>query len=191
VFAEECGYLFGIFHHYVFDKWIQIHYPHVPFERYADDTICHCRTKSEAETMKVIIMNRLLSCGLKLNEENTRIVYCKDSNRKETHEFISFDFLGYTFRPRRVKSKQGKVFTGFTPGISQKSKNHIHEVIHGWHLTRTNDLKEIDIQIRASVCGWMNYYGKYNIYGIKSTLQALLYHLYRGIIPCFYKLKNG
>ena len=88
--------LANLFMHYAFDKWMQIHYPQTPFERYADDTICHCRTKGEAEMMKVAITNRLAECGLKLNEEKTRIVYCKDSNRKDNHEYVSFDFLGYT-----------------------------------------------------------------------------------------------
>ena len=84
--------------------------------------------------MQGIIKNRLSSCGLQLNEEKTRIVYCKDINRKDNHE-ISFDFLGHTFRSRKVKSKHGKVFTGFTPGISQKSKKHINDTIRGWKLT--------------------------------------------------------
>ena len=117
--------LANLFMHYVFDKWMQIHYPQIPFERYADDTICHCRTKTEAEQVKVVIMNRLSACGLTLNKEKTRIVYCKDSFRKGNHDEVSFDFLGYTFRPRKARSnKTGKVFTSFLPAISQKSKNH-------------------------------------------------------------------
>ena len=183
--------LANLFMHYVFDKWMQIHYPRIPFERYADDTICHCHTKEEAETMKVVIMNRLASCGLKLNEEKTCIVYCKDSNRKENHEVISFDFLGYTFRPRKVKSKHGKVFTGFTPGISQKSKNHIHDVLRGWQITRKRDLTEIDAYMHASVCGWMNYYGKFNRDSLKSTLQALNHAIVRWAVRKYGRFKGS
>jgi RNA-directed DNA polymerase len=72
--------LANLFLHYVFDLWMKIHYPHIPFERYADDTVCHCRTKAEAELMKEVIMRRLSECKLKLNEDKTRIVYCKDNN---------------------------------------------------------------------------------------------------------------
>ena len=130
--------LASLFMHYAFDKWMQIHYPHIPFERYADDTICHCRTGEEAENMKVIIMERLSSCKLSLNEAKTRIVYCKDSSRREDHESISFDFLGYTFRPRKSRnSKTGVIFTNFLPSVSQKSKNHIHDTIRGWQLNPT------------------------------------------------------
>jgi RNA-directed DNA polymerase len=183
--------LANLFMHYVFDKWMQIHYPHIPFERYADDTICHCGTKSEAEAMQVIIMNRLSSCGLKLNEEKTRIVYCLDSNRKGNHDFISFDFLGYTFRPRKVKSKHGTVFTGFTPGISQKSKNHIYDTIRGWHLARKKNLVAIDTDIQASVCGWINYYGKFNSNSLKSTLQALNHAIVRWAVRKYKRFKGS
>ena len=183
--------LANLFMHYVFDKWMHIHYPHIPFERYADDTICHCRTKVEAESMKVIIKNRLIACGLKLNEDKTRIVYCKDSNRKENQETISFDFLGYTFRPRKVKSKYGKIFTSFTPGISQKSKNHIYEVIRGWQLTRKKDLIEIDSQMHASVCGWINYYGKFNQDSLKLTLQSLNHAIVRWAVRKYRRFKGS
>ena len=168
--------LANLFMHYVFDKWMKIHYPHIPFERYADDTICHCRTKAEAQQMQAIIMNRLSECKLSLNEEKTRIVYCKSSLRKENHENIAFDFLGYTFRPRETRNRRtGKIFTSFLPAISRKSKNHIHETIRGWKLTRKTDLKvsELDTEMQASVRGWINYYGKFYQSNLKQVLQVL------------------
>jgi len=176
--------LANLFMHYVFDKWMQIHYSHIPFERYADDTICHCRTKAEAESMKVIIMNRLSACKLKLNEEKSRIVYCKSSQRKESHEEIAFDFLGYTFRPRKAINKYtNKTFTGFLPAISQKSKNHIHETIRGWQLNRKMGLKltELATEIEASVRGWINYYGKFYYNSLKATLQTLNHVIVRWV----------
>ena len=183
--------LANLFMHYVFDKWMQIHYPHIPFERYADDTICHCRTKGEAEEMKFIIQSRLSSCGLQLNEGKTRIVYCKDSNRKGNHEDVSFDFLGYTFRPRKSKSKQGKVFSSYSPGISQKSKNHIHDTLRSWQLKHRKDLKEIDAQMTASVRGWINYYGKFNRSCLIHTLQALNHAIVRWAIRKYKRLKSS
>jgi RNA-directed DNA polymerase len=172
--------LANLFMHYVFDKWMQIHYPAIPFERYADDTICHCRTKEEAEKMKIIIMNRLAECKLKLNEDKTRIVYCWDSNREENHENVSFDFLGYTYRPRDSRnSKTGKIFTNFLPGISQKSKNHIHETIRSWKLKNKKKLIELDTEMIAPVRSWINYYGKFYESSLNSTLQALNYAIVR------------
>jgi len=162
------------------------------FERYADDTICHCRTKSEAEEMKVIILNRLSSCKLSLNEAKTRIVYCKDVNRKENHEYICFDFLGYTFRPRKSKNnKTGKIFTGFLPGISQKSKKHIHEVIRSWHLNGKKDLIALDAQMLASVRGWMSYYGSFSPSILKCTLQSLNHAIVRWAINRYKRFKGS
>ena len=170
--------LANLYLHYVFDKWMEIHYPQIPFERYADDTICHCRTQAEAEQMKVCIMNRMTACKLKLNEEKTRIVYCTDSNRQESHEIILFDFLGYTFRPREAKNKKtGKKFTSFLPSLSQKSRNHIHETIRSWQLNRKTrfNLVEISTEIESCARGWINYYGKFYPSSLITTLQALNY----------------
>ena len=174
--------LANLFMHYTFDKWMQIHYPQIPFERYADDTICHCRTKTEAEAMQVVIMNRLASCKLKLNETKTRIVYCQDSHRRSKYQEVAFDFLGYTFRPRAVKNRQtGQIFTSFTPAVSQKSKNHIHTTIRSWHLNRRMNLGlvEIDTEIEASVRGWINYYGKFYSSMLKQTLQSVNHAIVR------------
>jgi RNA-directed DNA polymerase len=166
--------LANLYLHYVFDMWMQIHCPHIPFERYADDIICHCRTKEEAEALKTVIMNRLRACKLKLNEDKTCIVYCKDNGRRGNHENVSFDFLGYTFQPRKARnSKTKQVFTSFLPAISQKSKNHIHETIRGWPLKSMQKLTELDIRMEAPARGWINCYGKFYSTSMKSTLQAL------------------
>jgi RNA-directed DNA polymerase len=184
--------LANLFMHYVFDKWMQIHYPHIPFERYADDTICHCRTREEAEKIKAIIMKRLTSCYLKMNEEKTRIVYCKDSGRTDNHANISFDFLGYTFRPRKAKnSKTGMYFTSFLPGISQKSKNHIHDTIRSWQLNHKKNLIEFDTQMMACVRGWINYYGKFYLSLLHATLQMLNHAIVRWALRRFKRFKGS
>jgi hypothetical protein len=84
--------------------------------------------------LQAAIRERLLACGLKLNEEKTRIVYCKDDYRKGNHEGVTFDFLGYQFRPGRAKGKRGKLFVSFLPGISPKAKNHIRDEMRAWRL---------------------------------------------------------
>lgn len=115
--------LANLFLHYAFDIWFARKYPGLRFVRYADDTVVFVRTKEEAETVLAAIKERLEECKLELNAEKTRIVYCKDSNRKEEHKSIKFDFLGYSFQPRSCKSKiNGKLFLGFSCGISIKSR---------------------------------------------------------------------
>ena len=153
--------LANLFLTYVFDKWMAINFPTIPFERYADDTICHCRTERQAQYLKACLVKRFSDCGLRLNEEKTKIVYCKDSNRKGNSEHTSFDFLGYTFRPRAARnSKTGQNFTAFTPAMSKKSFMKIKTAIRGWNLNRQTHLsiEQIAEGINPIVSGWMNYY---------------------------------
>ncbi len=163
--------LANLFMHYTFDKWLEIHYPHNPFERYADDAVIHCRTKEEAEKLLDALKKRMRECFLELHPEKTKIVYCKDANRKGDHNNISFDFLGYTFRPRRSCTKRGKIFLNFTPAISGKAKKRIKEVIREWKLpshTRMT-LEDIARWVNPQIRGWINYYGKF--------YRSALYHL--------------
>ena len=93
----------------------------LPFERYADDAIVHCRTEVEAQQVRAAIAARLRECGLELHPEKTKIVYCKDDDRRRTYPNEKFDFLGYTFRPRRSKNRKGKYFINFSPAVSDKA----------------------------------------------------------------------
>ena len=113
--------LSNIFMHHAFDDWMRRNFPQVPFERYADDGVVHCQTFKQAQTVLEAIRQRLKDCGLELHPEKTRIVYCKDDDRKGSYEHERFDFLGFTFRPRLSKNKWGKGFVNFTPAISDKA----------------------------------------------------------------------
>ncbi|WP_459570263.1 reverse transcriptase domain-containing protein, partial [Cupriavidus sp. 8B] len=53
------------------------HHPDVPFERYADDAICHCKSEVQARGLKQGLEMRLAECKLDLHPEKTKIVYCK------------------------------------------------------------------------------------------------------------------
>ena len=107
--------LMNLFMHYVFDHWMTKHYPHIPFARYADDGVLHCRTETEAQELKDALTKRFAECKLELHPEKTRIVYCKDADRQKDYENIAFDFLGYTFRPRLSKKQLRKVLYEFHP----------------------------------------------------------------------------
>ncbi|XGA07992.1 MAG: reverse transcriptase domain-containing protein [Wolbachia endosymbiont of Xenopsylla cheopis] len=108
--------------HHIFDEWMREKYPTILFERYVDDAIIHCKTRKQAEFIKVMIEERLAEYKLKVHPEKTQIVYCKDDNRKSEFPKQSFDFLGYTFRPRLARNKIGKNFVAFLPAISNKAK---------------------------------------------------------------------
>jgi RNA-directed DNA polymerase len=112
--------LANLFLHYAFDRWMAEKYPRAPFERFADDAIVHCRTEAEAQEIRAAIAARLKECGLALHPEKTKVVYCKDDDRGGTYLHEKFDFLGYTFRPRRSKNRNGKFFINFSPAVSDQ-----------------------------------------------------------------------
>lgn len=95
--------LANLFLHYAFDRWMATHFPKVPFCRYADDGLVHCRSLSQALYLKEKLACRFKECGLELHPDKTKVVYCRDIHRQQEYETIQFDFLGYTFRPRRSK----------------------------------------------------------------------------------------
>jgi group II intron reverse transcriptase/maturase len=168
--------LANLFLHYAFDAWMQRHYPHIPFERYADDGLCHCRSLDEAEDLKAALQRRFAECQLELHPEKTKIVYCKDDDRRGEYPCTSFDFLGYTFRPRRSKNRWGKYFINFSPAISNGAAKAIRE-IRRWKLPLRSDkdLEDLARMFRARIQGWINYYGAF----YKSALYPTLQHLDR------------
>jgi len=155
--------LANLFLHYGFDAWMARKYPSIPFERYADDAIVHCRTKKEAENMREAIIRRMAECGLELNLQKTKIVYCQDADRKGKHEHEKFTFLGYEFRPRRARNHRGKYFVSFLPAISDKAAKAIRQEIRGWKLQLRSDksLEDLARMFNPILRGWMQYYGKY------------------------------
>jgi len=165
----------NLFMHYAFDEWMKRNYPQIPFERYADDTICHCRTREEAEQLKMVIMKRLADCKLTLNEAKTKIVYCKDDDRRGRHEEEKFDFLGFTFMARRSKNRWGKHFINFSPAISTKAKKKIGEEIRSWNLQNRSDKSLTDLAniFNAKLQGYINYYSKF----YKSAMYPLFQRL--------------
>ena len=167
--------LANLFLHYAFDTWMQRQYPQIPFERYADDGICHCRSKAEAEGLSIAIKRRLAECGLELNVQKTKIIYCKDSNRRGDYPEQKFDFPGYTFRPRRTKTHQRIFLVGFTPAISNKATKSICDAIRQWKLQRHTDksLDEIAQKINPVLKGWINYYGHFRKSVLYRTFQPL------------------
>jgi len=154
----------NLFLHYAFDMWMHRTFTSLRFERYADDAIVHCRSERQAKYVLDAIRDRLRQCGLELHPTKTRIVYCKDSDRRGEYEHTSFDFLGYTFQPRRAKNRYGKYFVSFLPAISTKAAKAIRATIREWRLasTRNNQsLEDLARLINPLVRGWMNYYGRY------------------------------
>ncbi len=166
--------LANLFLHYVFDQWLTKHHPDVQFARYADDIVCHCRTEQEAITLLAVLKERLVSCGLLLHPEKTKIVYCKSWKNKADYAQISFDFLGFTFRPRLTKCRDGILLVCFLPAVSRKAAQRIRDEINSWPWLKWTQcgVKSIIVYSRSKLRGWMAYYGKYG----RSVISQVLFH---------------
>jgi len=172
--------LANLFLHYAFDKWMDRIHSDKPFARYADDGVVHCRTRREAEELYVSLEQRLRECKLEIHPDKTRIVYCKDNDRRENQEEISFDFLGYTFRPRLSKNKHGKFFVNFTPAVSRKASKHMRQTIHDWrmHLKPDKGLEDLSSMFNPVIRGWIQYYGHF----YKSELYTVLRYMNEALV---------
>lgn len=162
----------NIFLHLGFDSWMQKEFPCIHFERYADDIVVHCRSQKQLEYIEQRIRSRLAQCKLALCQEKTKIVYCKDSNRVGTYPSQSFDFLGYTFRPRSCRDKEGKFFVSFSPAVSRKSMKAIRLKIKTHPLVKgcfSQGVSELARAINPMIQGWINYYGHFR----KSAMSAI------------------
>ena len=171
--------LSNLFLHYVFDDFMTKQFPTIPWVRYADDGVTHCASFKQAKYLHRRLEERFRIFGLELNQEKTRIVYCKDEDRKGIHENTSFDFLGYTFRPRHAKNKHGKLFTNFLPAISEKAKKSIRKEVRSWklQLRPDKDLWDIANMFNRQIQGWINYYThfyKSEIYDVLRYINGCL-----------------
>jgi len=167
--------LANLFLHYALDMWMGRNYPDIPFERYADDAIVHLKSESQAECIKEAIGKRLVQCRLKLHSEKTKIVYCRDVDRKDSYPNQKFDFLGYTFRPRGSKSRWGNVYVNFSPAVSNKAVKHMRQIIRSWRLNRQSDkeIEDLAQMYNPIIRGWVNYYGEYYKSGLYPTFRML------------------
>lgn len=167
--------LANLFLHYALDRWLTVNYPRVPFERYADDGIVHCRTEKQAQEVKDAIAKRLQACGLELHPEKTKIVYCKDDFRHWTYPNEKFDFLGYRFQPRRSKNRKGKFFINFSPAVSNKAAKAMRDTIRSWNLPQRSDkaIEDLSRMFNPIIRGWLQYYGRYYRSALYPTMRAL------------------
>ena len=167
--------LANIFMHFAFDMWMRRTHPEVPFERYADDVIAHCRTETEAWTLWRSIEGRMAECGLELHPQKTKIVYCKDDDRPGRYAHEKFDFLAYTFRPRRSKNRWGKYFVNFTPAVSSEAAKAMRQTMRRWrlHLRTDKAIDDLARMFNPIIRGWIQYYGRF----YKSALYSVFRHL--------------
>ena len=176
--------LANLFLHVVFDLWMTREYPDIPFERYADDAICHCKTFNQAQKLVEHLGQRFSQCGLMMHPVKTKIVYCKDSNRKGGYPGPTrFTFLGYEFRARRMKGKHG-VFNSFGPGVDPVKRKAMIDRIRQWRIPHKTGWTRIELAklVNPVVRGWMNYYAEFypsEFYPVLHYLNARIFEWMR------------
>lgn len=175
--------LANLFLHYTFDVWARRELPGIPFCRYADDGLLHCKSQRQAEFVMKKLTDRLQECGLEIHAEKSGIIYCRDNNRRLKHESVSFEFLGYTFRPRRCVNKQGELHPNFLPAISNTSKKAINREVRSWHVQLKNDKSLFDLSkmFNPVLRGWFNYYGRFYPSGLNVIWRSFNMYLVRWV----------
>jgi len=138
--------LANLFLHYGFDMWMRRNHPDIPFERYADDAICHCSSADQARELRASLEARLAECGLTLHPEKTKIVFCKDDDRRGDYPDHTFDFLGYRFRPRLARRRRGVFGVSFSPAASDKALKAIRQTVRTWTMVAAH------LPRRSGVC---------------------------------------
>jgi RNA-directed DNA polymerase len=167
--------------HYVFDVWMARTFPGVPWCRYANDGLVHCKTETEAHAIKAALQARLAECGLEMHPEKTQIAYCKDATRKGEYPNTKFDFLGYTFRRRIAKRRDSnRLFVTFTPAVSAKALKSMRQKTRELTFRNRTELSLQDIsRLHNPVLrGWVAYYGRF----YPSALSPMFRHLNQTLV---------
>jgi RNA-directed DNA polymerase len=184
--------LANLYLHYAFDMWLAREYPGVTFERYCDDAVIHCTSQAQAVNVRDALAARLAGVGLELHPDKTRVVYCKDADRRGDHEVTSFTFLGYTFRPRLAKNRWGKHFVNFLPAVSKDAVKAMGREMRSWHIARRSDKSLTDLarMFNSIVQGWINYYGRFYKSMLYPLLRRINEHLVRWACRKYKRLRR-
>jgi RNA-directed DNA polymerase len=185
--------LANLFLHFVLDAWLAREFPACRFERFADDMIVHCRTLRQAREVLAAITRRLERYGMRLHPGKTKIVYCRDANRRQPWEGPgTFTFLGYEFRARTQHNKvTGQLYDGFSPAISPDALAAKQDDARSWNLPRRTSLgiKDIADLVNESVRGWMHYYGRYNRQALYPLLNRINHYIQQWMRKKYRKLR--
>jgi group II intron reverse transcriptase/maturase len=184
--------LANTFLHYAFDLWMARTYPDLPWCRYADDGLVHCRSEKEALALKAALHARLAECHLELHPTKTRIVYCRDGRRRREYPNVKFDFLGYRFRPRLVRRlRDNTLFCGFNPAVSPTAMKAMREKVRQMNIRRQTQRSLADIAqlLNPLLRGWIAYYGRFAPSALSPVLRYVNHTLVAWAMRKFKRFK--
>jgi RNA-directed DNA polymerase len=116
--------------------------------RYADDFVCFCETREDAEQVQHILVEWLKERGLTLSQEKTRIVHLTEG----------FDFLGFNIRhyPAPQTSRTGWKL------LIKPSKEAVQDVkrkLKGqWDKAHGTNVPSVLSKLNPIIRGWANYF---------------------------------
>jgi group II intron reverse transcriptase/maturase len=174
--------LANIYLHFAFDMWLKKYYPHIPFARYCDDAIVHCRSENQAIYIREMIGKRMKECRLELNMNKTHIVYCRNERHREKHKKVSFDFLGHRFQPRWCCTKSGGALL-YQPVMSRQAKKNVMDKIRQMRIHQKKiNIQEMSVLLNTKVRGWMNYYCEFNKHSTRNLWWMLNLRLIKWVM---------
>ena len=184
--------LANVFMHYALDRWLTEQFPTAAFERYADDAVVHCASLAQARQVLAALHERMAQVGLQLHPDKTGIVYCKDSNRRAEFARTSFTFLGFTFRPRCARRKDGVMFTSFLPAVSKDALKKMSARVRSWRLHRRVNSTGAQLAsiVNPVVRGWIAYYGAFYHTALYPVLHRINTYLLRWIMNKYKRLNT-
>src|SRR6266480_1157417 len=134
--------------------------------RYADDFVCFCETREDAEQVQKILVEWLKERGLALSEEKTRIVHLTEG----------FDFLGFNIRhyPAPQTSRTGWKL------LIKPSKEAVQDVQRKlkdqWDKAQGTNIQAVLAKLNPIIRGWANYFRTAVAKEIFSSLDRWMFY---------------
>ncbi|WP_201360309.1 group II intron maturase-specific domain-containing protein [Dictyobacter formicarum] len=116
--------------------------------RYADDFVCFCETKEDAEIVRELLSKWLTQRGLSLSEEKTHIVHLT-----EGLNFLSFNIRHY---PAPQTAKTGwKLLIKPSKEAVQELRQKLYDQ---WKMAQGTNVQSVLTKLNPIIRGWANYY---------------------------------
>ena len=134
--------------------------------RYADDFVCFCESREDAEQVQKILVEWLKERGLTLSEEKTRIVHLTEG----------FDFLGFNIRhyPAPQTSRTGWKL------LIKPSKESVQDVQRKlkdqWDKVQGTNVQAVLAKLNPIIRGWANYFRTAVAKEIFSSLDRWMFY---------------
>lgn len=167
-------------------------FPQFHFARYADDGLIHCKTKKEAEHALQLLQGRLADVKLEINNDKSSIVFCKKNGRNGDRSKTCFTFLGFQFRPRLARARDGSMFCTFSQAPCPKALKELRQRVRHFKIQFRveQNIEDLSRSMNPAIRGWQNYYSSFGRTSLHSLWRSINYHLVKWIMRKYKKYKR-